>query len=330
MVRQTGGEMITRLLSLEALGLPNSYAKMESENITGSMKIRSAKRILDSARLVPGQTVIESTSGNMGVALATLCKARGLSCVLVVDPKLSPWHRDRMLEADADLIEVTETDNTGGWLKRRLAKVNELYEEHEDWFWVNQYGNKNNPLAFEEIAYELYTQLHLEAVSHKNIFLFASVSTGGSLTGTARRLKRLTEVEGHSIHVVAVDAAGSAIFGESPCKRHLNGIGSSLSELPNLDRSLIDCVSIVTDEEAFRECHNLRSKGFFVGGSSGAVLSAMKRFARMDENFLTNVIAVGIFPDSGLIYEQTIYSERWLSERGFAVWEIQEPMKCGG
>jgi cysteine synthase A len=149
---------------------------MESENITGSMKIRSAKKILNSMDLKAGDTVIESTSGNMGVALAWLSLVRVLNCVLVVDPKLSPWHREHVQEFGARLVEVEEVDDTGGWLKTRLKKVNELLEVRPDWHWVDQYANPNNPWAFEDVGREIAGQLfhYRESFLHHNVWFFAS------------------------------------------------------------------------------------------------------------------------------------------------------------
>jgi N-(2-amino-2-carboxyethyl)-L-glutamate synthase len=289
---------------------PNVFAKLEGENETGSMKIRSAVRIIERAGLKSGMTVVESTSGNMGTAIACVAKDRGLHAVLVVDPKLSPYHRNMILEFGGQLVEVMEVDDTGGWLKTRLAKVKSLLQEHPDWYWINQYESPWNPQAFESIGIEIVNQL-CELPIGKTLWLFASVSTGGSLTGTARVLKSMKSFR---TKVVAVDAAGSEIFGSTPCKRYLNGIGSSLSNPPNLDRSLIDFVSIATDREAFEMCHMLREEGIYAGGSSGAVLSAIyhhKFWESLDD------VVVGIFPDCGEIYEQTLYSEQWLEERGF-------------
>jgi cysteine synthase len=324
MVGQIGGSMRTPLWRLTSFAMPYAWVKMEGANWTGSMKIRSAEKIIFEARLAAGSTVVESTSGNMGVALAAVCWQSRLNCVLVVDPKLSPWHREAILQFGAKLVEVQEVDDTGGWLKTRLAKVHGLLAEHPDWFWANQYGNPNNALAFEEVGNEIVDQLSWLLLGAKTLWFFASVSTGGSLTGAARKLRMcLPSVR---IKVVAVDALGSVIFGGSPQKRYLNGIGSSLANPPNLDRSQVDLIHIATDEEAFTECYRLRHKNFYVGGSSGAVFSAMKR---LKGEYGADDIVVGLFPDNGNIYGQTIYSQEWLRERGFNIPKILEEACVG-
>jgi cysteine synthase len=286
-------------------------AKLEGHNPTKSMKIRSALAILNSLNLPVGSVVIESTSGNMGVALAAVAQERNLGCVLVVDPKLSPYHRREMLKYGASLREVTEVDDTGGWLKTRLATVKALVEQFPHWHWVNQYSSPANPLAFETLGREIL----MEVFGFKKIWLFASVSTGGSLSGVAKVLTKM-EMNGTEVRVIAVDAYGSAIFGGAIAKRYLNGIGSSLANPPLLRRDLIDGVCIIKDQEAFEMCHRMKSEGIYAGGSSGAVMAAIQ--SRQDF-FTKNDVVVGIFPDDGEIYQHTIYSGEWLAERGFNI-----------
>lgn len=302
----------------DVTGWPWSFAKMEGENVTGSMKMRSARFILEESQLPWGSTVIESTSGNMGTALAFCCQKMGLNCVLVVDPKLSPWHREMMLLNGARLVEVTQVDETGGWLKTRLATVQRLLEEHKDWFWVNQYSNSLNPFAFMELGNEIEEQLDYKLKKAGRILLFMAVSTGGSLTGVARILKR-SFADRKPVAVYAVDAYGSVIFGGPSAKRYLNGIGSSLENPPNLDRSLVDASIIVHDEEAFAWCYELRKSGIYAGGSSGAVVAAIHK---LRPQFVEGDLVIAVFPDCGDIYADTLYSTSWLKERGLVLPEV--------
>ncbi len=306
------------------IGTGRWFAKLEGHNATGSMKIRSAHKILTEAQLAPGTKIIESTSGNMGVALATVAKALDLQSILVTDPKLSAFHRTHMEELGAHLECVTEQDETGGWLLTRLERVHSLLKNRPHWFWPNQYANPLNPLAFESIAIEVIRDLKKTEITLQDdttLWFFAAVSTGGSLSGVARALRRLCHPENgtycmRQLKIVAVDAEGSAIFGRPACRRFLNGIGSSLRRPPNLQRSLIDDVVIVTDEEAFRACHLLRREfpWGLVGGSSGAVYAALIQRAA---HFKPNDIIVALFPDSGHMYEDTIYNATWLVDQGF-------------
>ncbi|KKN68898.1 hypothetical protein LCGC14_0446840 [marine sediment metagenome] len=300
-----------------ATGTGRWYAKLESHNEMGSMKLRSAYKILTEAQLRVGSTVIESTSGNMGVALAYVGRQLGLRVILVTDPKLSPSHGIEMRQLGATTIQVTTIDKTGGYLLTRLKKVETLCEEHPDWFWVNQYSNPLNPLAFESIAIEIVRDLNKNVHLHSNttLWYFASVSTGGSLSGSARALRRLCRrLPIKELRIVAVDAEGSAIFGRPARLRNLNGIGSSLNQPPNLQRSLIDDVVIVSDAEAFAACYGLRHADFYVGGSSGAVWAAIHKKAH---HFVAQDIVIALFPDGGRMYEETIYSPAWLRQKGF-------------
>lgn len=295
------------------------YAKLEGENLTGSMKYRSALTMMSqcSFRMGSHGTVIESSSGNMGAALSYICKGRGLNCVIVADPKMSPFHRQAIYDNDGIIFDVSQVDDTGGWLKTRLAVVRASLEEHPNWYWPNQYESSLNPIAFKRLGTEIVTGL-LDYGAFKvsrNIWIFAAVSTGGSISGVADQLKTV----GLKTKVIAVDAEGSAIFGQVPKVRHLNGIGSSLKELPLLRRDLIDDTAFVSDEEAFSYCYKLREQGIYVGGSSGAVMAAIVRKSYL---FATDDIVVGIFPDHGRIYEQTIYNQDWLNERGISIHAI--------
>lgn len=301
---EVGNTPLVRLYGYRSLEDLCVWAKLEGSNPTGSMKIRSALKIVEESGICSGQTIIESTSGNMGVALAAVAEEKGLRCVLVVDQKLSPYHRREMLRYGAELVEVTEVDDTGGWLKTRLAKAKELVEKN-GWFWINQYESPWNPRAFERLGAEIAEQTCQLWFEETRFWLFASVSTGGSLSGTAGFLKAWKP---RWVRVVAVDAEGSAIFGGPLKKRYLNGIGSSLSELKNLRRDLIDEFCMVGDLEAFRMCHKLRAAGLWVGGSSGAVMAAIYRY---QNRFHTKDVVVGLFPDKGEIYEETLYSQSW-------------------
>jgi len=299
----------------------NIFAKLEGCNETKSMKIRSARKILDMANLPQRSVIIESTSGNMGVALAAEASRRKLDCKLVVDPKLSPWHRKEMNAYGVYPHDVYVKDDTDGWLKTRLNVVKEYLDGHPDWYWVNQYENPWNPLAFEELGAEIMEQLKEEIDKALGVHLFMAVSTGGSLTGVARYMNTHLPAEKDFV-VYAVDAKGSAIFGP-PGKRYLNGIGSSLCNPPNLNRRLIDHAILVDDRTAFKMCWELRKTGPYVGGSSGAVAAAIKTKISA---FKKDDLVIGVFPDAGDIYTDTLYNVSWLKERDFNVME----MICAG
>lgn len=248
-------------------------AKLEMLNPFGSMKDRPARFIVEeglrTGRLCPGMRLVESTSGNLGVALAVAAKLRGLTFTAVVDPNTSPTNL-RLLELfGAEVDMVTELDDAGGYLQSRVARARQLAESLPDAVWVNQYANDLNWRAYyESLGGEIAA-----AVDGPIDYLVAAVSTTGSLHGVARRLR-----ETHpGLRVVAVDAEGSVIFGGPPRERRIPGFGASrVPEL--LCEDEIDQVIHVGDAESIAGCRDLAaSEGVLAGGSAGAVVAAINR-----------------------------------------------------
>lgn len=305
-------------------GWPFCWIKREGDQPTGSMKIRSAIAMLEAARLPEGATFVESTSGNMGAALAWYAWNHGLHAVLVTDPKISEWHIQQIARCCADRFPVTTVDETGGWLLTRLQKVQDLLKKNPTWYNPNQYTNLWNPLAFEEVGVEIWQQLRptFRKRGIRTLWYFASVSTGGSLSGSASALRRLVahakDMHVGELKVVAVDVEGSVIFGRPPRKRYLNGIGSSLHHPPNLWRNLIDEVAIITDDVAIKQCLALREQWgerWWMGGSTGAILQAVQQYG-LRGRFDSHDAVVVLSPDHGCIYEQTLYNPAWRQAAG--------------
>lgn len=252
----------------------NLHAKLEFKNWTGSMKIRSAWRILHSAAfrgdLHKETTIVESTSGNFGVALANLCHALELNFVAIVDPNVSPYYEKIMRNLGANIVKVTEPDDSGGYLKTRLAAVANYCHQGNHCYWPNQYENPENALAHEETGNEILEQL-------KNVdYVFVGVSTAGSIAGISRKLKSTLP----TVKIIAVDAVGSVIFGAEPEPRSIPGIGSSIVP-PLLKSALIDDVVWVTEKETICGCHELwHEHDIFAGGSSGSALAAIRKYFR--------------------------------------------------
>lgn len=296
------------------------YAKYEGVQPSGSMKYRSAMEMMRQCPFKRGEkgTVIESSSGNMGAALSLICKEWGWTCIIVADPKLSPFHRQAIYDNDGIIWDVSLKDDTGGYLKTRLAVVQNALAENPTWHWPNQYESRLNTMAFKRMATEIIEDLLVwdQFRVNRRLWLFGAVSTGGSLSGCADQLKTI----GLHTSVVAVDAVGSAIFGQYPRTRHLNGIGSSLSDLPLLERDLIDYKVYVSDVDAFSFCYRLKEGGVNAGGSSGAVMWAIREMSPL---FLEEDVVVGIFPDHSMIYKDTIYNKEWLAEREIEIYEVR-------
>ena len=306
-----GNTPLVRLRRLsDALGV-SVCAKLEFYNPTGSVKDRPAsyivQRALDLDLVRPGSLILESSSGNFGVALANVCRHHGLRFACVIDPNVTPMHHYLMRRFGAEIHMVDSRDGTGGYLKGRLEHVNELLKNDADAFWTNQYANDWNWRAH---YYGTGPEI-LRQTGGRIDYLFVAVSSGGTITGCARFLKeRLSHLT-----VVAVDAEGSAIFGQPPHSRYIPGVGSSIVP-KNVDRSLIDVVIHVPEEDTVRECHRLlEEEGIFAGGSSGTVISAMRRFFRETLGRDGDTRAMAIFADRGERYFQTIYDPSWVAER---------------
>jgi 2,3-diaminopropionate biosynthesis protein SbnA len=297
----------TPVVALDRLfaGETEVLAKLELMNPGGSMKDRSARHIVESGladgTIPPGSTLVESSSGNFGIALAMAARVNGLRFICVVDPKTTRANVALLRQLGARVEIVSEPDEAGGYLHTRIRRVREVTAQTPGAVWVNQYANQRNWQAFYHgTGAELVRQL-VRPPDH----LFAPVSTTGSILGCSRRLRETFP----DLQVIAVDAVGSVIFGDRPRSREIPGIGSSrVPEL--LSRHEIDDVVHVDDIDAARGCRDLLSaEGIFAGGSSGAVVAAIRRtLPRLSSR--SRVLA--ILPDRGDRYLDLVYDDDWL------------------
>ncbi|SFB06801.1 cysteine synthase A [Amycolatopsis marina] len=282
-------------------------AKLELMNPGGSMKDRSARYIVESGlrdgTIPPGSRLIESSSGNFGIALAMAARVHGLEFTCVVDPKTTTVNLAILRRLGVTLEIVDKLDTAGGYLGTRIRRVQDLLAEQPETIWINQYANDRNWEAYYHgTGAELVTQLALPPG-----YLFAPVSTTGSVLGCARRLREHFP----GLHVVAVDAVGSVIFGGPPGHREIPGIGSS--RVPELCcPAEIDEVVHVDDVDAALGCRELLSaEGIFAGGSSGSVVAAI---ARRLPTLPKPCRIVAIFPDRGDRYLDLVYDDEWLEQ----------------
>ncbi len=281
-------------------------AKLEFLNPGGSVKDRPAKFIVEKGLqdgTISSRThLIESTSGNLGIALAMMARVYKLSFTSVVDPKISPTNLQILRQLGANIDMVKEPDDQGGYLKTRIQRVQELVRTIPDSLWINQYANQLNWQAhYNGIGGEIIADLDGSLDC-----LVMAVSTTGTILGVARRLR---EKFPH-LRVIAVDAVGSVIFGAPPGKRELPGIGSSrVPEL--LNRSEIDEVIYVDDWESMQGCRDLVTKeGIFAGGSSGSVVAAIKKLV---PTFHRPLRVLTLFPDRGERYLDLVYNDAWVA-----------------
>ncbi|MFD8596845.1 2,3-diaminopropionate biosynthesis protein SbnA [Kitasatospora sp. NPDC059646] len=304
----------TPLVALDRLFPParfQVYAKCERFNPGGSIKDRAAKSMVEQAiatgRIVPGvSTVVESSSGNLGIALAQLCNFYRLGLVIVVDPRTTPQNL-AIMRAYGARVEVVEHRDpaTGEFLPARIARVKHLLETVPDAWWPNQYANEDNSRAHRATMREI-----VEALPEPPDYLFLAAGTTGTLRGCAEFIHD----QALPTRVVAVDAVGSVIFGppepwEASHKRTIPGHGAAV--VPALLRpGLADRVVKVTDSECIRGCRRLLAEeSILAGGSSGAVIAALTQSASWIEPGTT---CVAVLPDGGDRYLDTIYDDQWV------------------
>ncbi|TYS65781.1 cysteine synthase family protein [Sutcliffiella horikoshii] len=292
------------------------YAKLELLNPFG-MKDRVAKHIILSAKL-SGQLkknmpIIESSSGTMACGVALVGRHFGHDVHIVTDPRIDSITYAKLKSLGCQ-VHIVDRMGKKGWQSARLDLLYELLVKYPNAFWPHQYENPDNPLAYEELAKELITDLG-------NIdYLVGSVGSGGSLSGTARALKQYNP----NLKVVAVDAVGSVIFGQPDRPDRLQGgLGNSLVA-PNVDFSVIDYIHWLNDEEAFSATLELsQNEHIFAGNSSGSVYIVSKWLANQVKSGCN---IVSIFPDRGDRYTESIYSSNFIEQRDHRLTKItREP-----
>lgn len=304
----------TPLIQLHQLVGPREaqlWAKWERTNPGGSIKDRPASFIISEAErrglLQPGGTIIESSSGNFGISLAMIGAAKRYRVIILVDPKITPTNLTILKAYGAEVIVVTEQDDSGSYHKTRIALANQLARTIPGAFRPDQCFNLLNSVAHErQTARELVRDCdgRLDVV-------IAAASTGGQLGGLARYLKRVVP----QVLIVGVDAHGSTIFGGAAHSYVMPGVGLSWTP-DNLDLSLIDQMCKVPDEDAFLACRALaRHEGIMAGASSGAVLLVGLHYAQL---LAPDQRIVCLFADGGERYIHTIYSDEWMEARHFA------------
>ena len=283
---------LTRMESSEALHA-KILAKLEYLNPAGSVKDRVAKKMLEDAerdgRLKKGSTIIEPTSGNTGIGLASIGAARGYRVIIVMPDSMSEERRLLMKAYGAELVL---TDGHLG-MRGAIEKANALAAEIPESFLPGQFVNPSNAAThFETTGPEIW------ADTDGDIDLFvAGVGTGGTITGVGSYLKS----KNPAIQIIAVEPASSAVLSSGTAGPHqIQGIGAGF--LPEvLDPEVIDEVVTVTDEEAFSMGRRIgRTEGILVGISSGAAVTAAVALARRPENRGKTIVA--LLPDTGERY----------------------------
>lgn len=296
------------------------YAKVEGFNPGHSAKDRIALHIIEEAEragiLTPGDTIIETTSGNTGFSIAMVSIIKGYDCILAVSSKSSKDKID-MLRSMGARVYVCPANVKADDPRSYYMVAQRLHEEIKGSVYINQYFNKLNIDAhYRSTGPEIWEQTG-GAITH----LVACSGTGGTISGTARYLKE----QNPDIRIIGVDAYGSVLKKYHETREfdaaeiypyRIEGLGKNL--IPSAtDFDTIDEFVKVTDEEAAHTAREIsRTEGCFVGYTSGAALQAVKQLAEAGE-FGPDSKVVVIFPDHGSRYMSKVYSDEWMQEQGF-------------
>ncbi|WMW78307.1 cysteine synthase family protein [Flavobacterium sp. 20NA77.7] len=298
----------------------NFYAKVEAFNPGHSSKDRIALYIIEEAEkrgiLKPGDTIVETTSGNTGFSLAMVSIIKGYECILAVSSKSSKDKID-MLRTMGAKVYVCPAHVSADDERSYYNVAKRLHEETKGSIYINQYFNDLNIDAhYKTTGPEIWEQTNGQ-ITH----LVACSGTGGTISGTAKYLKEMNP----NIKILGVDAYGSVLKKYHETKEfdtaeiypyRIEGLGKNLIPTAT-DFDVIDKFTKVSDEDSAHTARELAKKeGLFVGYTSGAAFQAIKQFAEEGE-FTKNSNVVVIFPDHGSRYMSKIYSDEWMSEQGF-------------
>ena len=284
------------------------WAKLEASNPGGSAKDRPAARMIEDAlasgALTRGATVIESTSGNMGVGLAQACRYHGLNLICVVDSRTHDTNARTLRAFGADVRTVPCPDpETGDLLTARLRLVQQLLRTTPNSFWPNQYSNESNPAAHADGTMR---EIH-DALGGDLDYLFVATSTTGTLRGCQDYLRE----HRHHAQVIAVDAVGSALFNGARGTRGIPGLGAGV-ETELSKSATFDQLVRVSDLDCVVGCRRLLEReAVFAGGSSGGVAIALELMAPLIPPGSSCAL---ILADGGAGYLRTVYDDEWVRD----------------
>jgi 2,3-diaminopropionate biosynthesis protein SbnA len=303
--------------------------KLEWLNPVGSIKAATARALVDSLPLDrpgPPPHLIESTSGNLGLALAAICAERGYGFTCVVDPNSNGRAIRLVRPHGAEDVVVHRRDENGGYLGARIDYIRRRIAGDPHLIWPNQYANAANVWA-----HAAWTAPGIHAAVGAIDGLFVGAGTTGTLMGCAQYFR----AHSPSTRVFGVDSVGSVTFGTPAGPRHIPGLGAS--RLPPIyDGREIDHRVLVDEREAVVMCREVaQTWGIAVGGSSGAVLAAVRR---RQTDFRAGDTVVAISPDGADRYIDTVYDDEWVEarwpgvtgERLAPVAPLPQPVAVGG
>ncbi|MEU3776900.1 2,3-diaminopropionate biosynthesis protein SbnA [Streptomyces sp. NPDC032472] len=280
------------------------FLKCEGFNFAGSVKLKAAAAMVEAAEqegvLTPRSAIVESSSGNLGVALSVIAASKGYKFLCVTDSRCNLATRLMMEALGSQVHVITDPEPHGTYLAARLAYVRELCASDSRWVWLSQYTNPAN--------WRAHYRSTAPAIARgfpKLDVLFVGAGTTGTLMGCARYFRHWHR----PVRIVAVDSVGSVTFGGPSGRRMIPGLGMGVRP-PLLDESYVDEAVLVEEADTIRSCRQLARRGFLFGGSTGTVVSgAAQWLARHDD---PSVTAVAIAPDLGERYLDTVYQDNWV------------------
>ncbi|OLF14723.1 2,3-diaminopropionate biosynthesis protein SbnA [Actinophytocola xanthii] len=283
------------------------YLKIEAFNVAGSLKLKTAQSMVAAAerdgRLSPGSRIIESSSGNLGIAMAVVCATRGYALTIVTDIRATTAAVATMRGLGAELVIIRDEDANGGFLHGRIDYIRRALARDPGLVWLNQYANPANPDAHRrQTAHSVHKEF-----GHVDV-LAVGAGTTGTLTGCVEYFRERSP----STRVIGVDVEGSVTFGGPPGPRHIPGLGTSrVPEIVPTGGGYETCV--VSEKETVAVCREVAARhGVLVGGSTGSVLCAVRR---LRATFRRGATVVAISPDLGDRYLDTVYSDDWIAAR---------------
>ncbi len=282
------------------------YAKLEGMNPFGSMKDRAAYYLLmnkiKDGTITSDTQIIESSSGNFGIALSATGKALGKKVICVIDPKIMDVNKKILELYGAELKTVYEMDCNGTYQKSRIEFVKSYIKKHPNTYWTNQYNNELIIQSYFQLAKEILSQV--PNLTH----IYIPISTCGTIAGISTYLKSMNK----NINIIAVDVEGSRIYNANSTHNcYFPGMGSGIVP-KNYSKAIIDDVVIISDSDCAITCRELLNQGILCGASSGGVTAAIKK--SLPKHSINDVV-VGVFPDRGERYLSNLYNDEWCKKR---------------
>lgn len=286
--------------------------KLEGMTLGGSIKFKTALAMIEDLEsrgvLSAGaggrpREIIESSSGNLGVALSMICAGKGIAFTCVTDPNIAPSNLELMKAIGANVVVITQRDDNGGFLASRINYIRSRLEREPYLVWTNQYANEACKLAHKR-----WTCPAILRAFPKVDHLFVGAGSTGTLMGCCEYFREHSA----ATQVVGVDSVGSVTFFGVACSRYIPGIGTSRrpelfnAELPHM---LVQ----IPEAETVRMCREMRDRvGLLLGGSTGTVLAAIRR---LKERIPPGAVVVALSPDLGDRYADSIYADGWVEKK---------------